>query len=940
MGGDIGPLDRRMTVRSRLRTEAGFLVVVALVIFGLFAALTYGGVSLGTDTVSDQVRSRVQGNAALAVTFVEDTLGSIETLAQDLASAPELVAAVGRGEPEDVDTSQISSIVGPPNRWSRGISAIGVVSLDGRLVTVSPAAPELEGTDFSYRDWYQGVVAADDLYVSEVYVSSIAGNPRVIAVATPIRRPTGESVGYLLITYEVDAIETFVDQFADRGILFTITDQRGVVVAAPGATSDQLVSELDDPFVTAALAGASGHRDRTADGEEWVSAYAPVTGPGWTVRADVPAAAAYASVNTLRRTMLGLAAVLAFVLCGAMCIVARSVVRRRQAERRLVEAASSLAADRERLAAIVAAQHDVAAAGIDTAQILCAVTTWAAQLTRADGVAVLLPDRGELVVRCAAGDASPADGLRLPAEFFSGLSEDEATIRGQTPAERRSGAAADLIDRLQMRSFVMISLPLAHGASIAGLMMVSSRVPDAFGESDASALKLITGMAGMALAEAASFATIEEGERRHRAVTDHLPDTAVMVWDSDLRLQTVGGPGVDAWRYPERGVVPGRLLEEIVSPAELAILGPLYRSGLTAPGGLDYHSIPTGLDFRFEVAPMFAGDGSPAQVLVMVRDVTQQKRDTEALRVAEKRFRTAFEAAPVGIAEIDLDGNFRSVNVALCDLTGRRVDELTATNWMAITHPDDVADCLPSQTMMAAGERDEFAAEMRLFHADGSTVWVSVSTAVVVDGAGRPEHLLSHYLDVTERKRLDVELQHLADHDPLTGLLNRRSFEAELDRHVASVGRYGPAGALFVLDLDRFKRVNDTLGHSVGDEMIVALADVLARRLRTTDVVARLGGDEFAVILPRATAREAEQVARSILDAVREEIRNPFDDDDHRMTTSIGIALFDDPRLTGKEVLIKADLSMYQAKSAGRDRYALHRSAMGTDSSDDARCPG
>jgi len=728
------------------------------------------------------------------------------------------------------------------------------------------------------------------------------------------------------VTYEVDAIDVFVNQFADRGIRFTITDQRGIVVAAPGVAPAELVSQLDDPFVAAALAGQSGHRDRSAGGEDWVSAYAPVSGIGWTVHADVPAAAAYASVDTLRRTVLGLAGVLAVVLCGAMLIVARSVGRRRRAELRAHEAASRLAADRERLASIVAAHHDVAAAGIDTERILSIVANWAAALTKADGVAILLPDDGDLVVRAAVGDAGPAVGLRLPAEYFASLSEHEATIRHQGDAARSPGPHAGLIDRLQMRSFLMISLPLAHGATITGLLMVSSRSPDAFGDSDASALKVIAGMAGMALAEAAAFATIEAGERRYRAVTDHLPDTAVMVWDADLRLQTVGGPGFNAWRYAERGVVPGRLLEEIVSPAELEILGPFYRSGLNVPASLEYHSHPTGLDFQFEVVPMFAGDGGPGQVLVMVRDITQQKMDTEALRVAEKRFRTAFEAAPVGIAELDLGGNFRSVNLALCELTGRPAEALTATSWMAITQPDDVAGGLEAQALMAAGGSEGFSAEMRLLQADGAPVWVSVSTAVVVDAAGRPEHLLSHYLDITERKHFDVELQHLADHDPLTGLRNRRSFEAELDRYVSGVARYGPCGALLVLDLDRFKQVNDTLGHSVGDEMIVALAGVLGRRLRTSDVIARLGGDEFAVILPRVTAQQAEQVATSILAAVREEIRNPFEDEARRMTTSIGIALFDEPGLTSKEVLIKADLAMYDAKSAGRDRYRFHRS--------------
>jgi len=183
-----------MRVRDRLRIEESYLVLVALVIFGLFAALTYGAISLGTDAVSEQVRSRVQSNAALGVTFIEDTLGSIEILAEKVASDPEMVAAVGDGDPDLVDPGQVSLLLGPTSHWSPGISVMAVISLDGRLVAVSPPAPELEGFDFTIRDWYRGVVATDDLYVSEVYVLATASKPRVIAIATPIRGPAGASV--------------------------------------------------------------------------------------------------------------------------------------------------------------------------------------------------------------------------------------------------------------------------------------------------------------------------------------------------------------------------------------------------------------------------------------------------------------------------------------------------------------------------------------------------------------------------------------------------------------------------------------------------------------------------------------------------------------------------------------------------------------------------
>ncbi|MGH2897058.1 MAG: putative bifunctional diguanylate cyclase/phosphodiesterase, partial [Solirubrobacteraceae bacterium] len=177
--------------------------------------------------------------------------------------------------------------------------------------------------------------------------------------------------------------------------------------------------------------------------------------------------------------------------------------------------------------------------------------------------------------------------------------------------------------------------------------------------------------------------------------------------------------------------------------------------------------------------------------------------------------------------------------------------------------------------------------------------------------------------DITERRRFERELRHLADHDPLTCLFNRRRFEQELDRHVAEVARYGPRGALLVLDLDHFKYVNDALGHHKGDELILAVAALLQDRLRDTDTLARLGGDEFAVLLPSADAAEAEHVAEALVTAVREEATVAAGDRRRRVTTSVGIAPFVRSDLNGEELLIEADLAMYEAKEAGRDRYTV-----------------
>jgi diguanylate cyclase (GGDEF)-like protein len=183
--------------------------------------------------------------------------------------------------------------------------------------------------------------------------------------------------------------------------------------------------------------------------------------------------------------------------------------------------------------------------------------------------------------------------------------------------------------------------------------------------------------------------------------------------------------------------------------------------------------------------------------------------------------------------------------------------------------------------------------------------------------------------EAAERARAHVEsqLRHMADHDHLTGLLNRRAFERKLTEHLAQGERYGHEGAVLMLDLDEFKHVNDTLGHGAGDELIVRVGKALAERLRTTDTVARLGGDEFAILLPRGTPEDAQVVARALLETIRAEraARGPKGRA-RPISASIGVAALagSHSAITFEQALVNADLAMYDAKEAGRDRFQAY----------------
>ena len=182
--------------------------------------------------------------------------------------------------------------------------------------------------------------------------------------------------------------------------------------------------------------------------------------------------------------------------------------------------------------------------------------------------------------------------------------------------------------------------------------------------------------------------------------------------------------------------------------------------------------------------------------------------------------------------------------------------------------------------------------------------------------------LLGALIFVWSRNERMEELRREASEDPLTGLRNRRRFQQDLDLAMARARREGTQGGLLMLDLDRFKLVNDTYGHSAGDRLIVDVAAALRRRTRESDVLARLGGDEFAVILPRCTVGEAQLAAEAIAAAIRD--HDPASDGAEAVTASIGIAMFGDrPRTNAASIVSEADAAMYAAKDEGRDRIRV-----------------
>jgi diguanylate cyclase (GGDEF)-like protein/PAS domain S-box-containing protein len=318
--------------------------------------------------------------------------------------------------------------------------------------------------------------------------------------------------------------------------------------------------------------------------------------------------------------------------------------------------------------------------------------------------------------------------------------------------------------------------------------------------------------------------------------------------------------------------------------------------------------------------------GEPLYFVSQIEDVTERRRHQDALREAEDRFRSAFDEAPIGMAMNSLDGRFLRVNKAMSEITGYSREQLEATTYRSITHPDDLVRNEAGIEEVIEGRASHYRTEKRYIHSDGHVVPVDLSSTVVRDGDGQPIHVLTQVQDITERKRFEGQLQYLADHDSLTGLFNRRRFEEELTRELASAERYEGRLAVLAIDLDDFKYINDSLGHSIGDELIMQVGEALRARLRRSDVLARLGGDEFAVILPRIDEQTARDVAEGLLEAVGAvDLVGLGARGGGKVSASVGIAMFDPgSKLTAEELLVEADIAMYDAKEAGRARAVIY----------------
>jgi diguanylate cyclase (GGDEF)-like protein/PAS domain S-box-containing protein len=422
------------------------------------------------------------------------------------------------------------------------------------------------------------------------------------------------------------------------------------------------------------------------------------------------------------------------------------------------------------------------------------------------------------------------------------------------------------------------------------------------------------------------------------------PDGVLILRSSDLTICDVNPAFVRGSGFPADELVghPLSVLESIADARDLQqMIETLSRQGwlaslemrLRSRKGRDVTALVSGTATEI--------DGEPS-LLCIIKDVTELRHAQEQLRRSEERFRGAFENAPIGIMLLDPQGHIFQANrfaTELLHYPDRSLDTVHVSRLVPSDERGDLKEqlerlvrgskaALASETTL--GSETTLRSERRMLCADGLEIWTNCHIVLQHGADGEPLYSIMQIADITEMKTSQRHMERLAFYDTLTELANRRLFNDRLQQAVEHCRRHDLRAALLYLDLDQFKRVNDTLGHESGDALLKEVAGRLLGCVRKEDTVGRPGGDEFTILLYDVdTASHAGKVAEKILRA----LERPVTISGHQLvvTTSIGITVIPDDGVDPNALTKNADLAMYRAKEKGRNNYQFYSEELNTN---------
>jgi len=321
-------------------------------------------------------------------------------------------------------------------------------------------------------------------------------------------------------------------------------------------------------------------------------------------------------------------------------------------------------------------------------------------------------------------------------------------------------------------------------------------------------------------------------------------------------------------------------------------------------------------------------------LVALILALRNSKQSRRRVRALQRRWLFALESAGHGVWDWDIGQGRHFFSRGWCEMLGQpRVDDPSRARDRLI-HPQDWPDAKARVAEALASHEGSYQSEHRMRHADGRTLWVLERGRIVErDDDGRPLRLVATLEDVTSRRQAAEQIEYMATHDALTGLPNRTLLADRIERAISSARRESHKVAVIFMDLDHFKQVNDTLGHRIGDLLLIAVAGRLMPHLREADTVSRQGGDEFVILLPEL--HEAADAA-TVCDKLLKELEEPVQFDGHelRISASMGVALYPDDGPDREALLQKADVALYRVKDSGRRAYRFFSSEMNAELSD------
>jgi diguanylate cyclase (GGDEF)-like protein/PAS domain S-box-containing protein len=467
-----------------------------------------------------------------------------------------------------------------------------------------------------------------------------------------------------------------------------------------------------------------------------------------------------------------------------------------------------------------------------------------------------------------------------------------------------------------VRGGAAVVIPTASG--IFGVLLAYSSRPRTFADYEVAFLKSTANLLGEAVERSYTEHALRKSESRLKQLIASTLDAVFTVDRNGIVIewnpQAEGAFGLGAKEVVGRPLPPH--LRQLFESADSSTTRRLETSGRRASGE----------EFPVEITIDRVGRGDDRTFTAFLRDISERKRSQTELEHREQRFRALVEKSWSGVALLSADLAFSYTGASTEHLLGYKDDDLAGTSFLAYIHPRERETLRELLSGLAAGSAHESQAELRFRHHSGVWIWLEVFAQNMLHEASVGAIVLN-YRDVTQRKATEKQLEYQAYYDALTGLPNRLLFRDRVVHAIAQAQRNRRGVAVMYLDLDHFKLVNDSLGHSLGDALLSEVAARLQSCVRASDTISRLGGDEFTILLIDTSSSEAiAGVARKILQS----FAHPFRVEGHELfvTASIGISIFPGDGEDVEMLLMCADSAMYRAKELGRNQAQMFTASM------------